>query len=73
MKTFGKLRLLAESYRTQLKIKHEIKGDKGNFGEPLSGLASSTQLAKRPNAPTFNPISQIQPRSPQKQNQSMHS
>ncbi|KAG5585696.1 hypothetical protein H5410_046130 [Solanum commersonii] len=63
---FGDLRLLAESYRTQHQLKHEIEGEMGTFGESPSGLTSSTQLANRPNMPTFNPSSRIQPRNPRK-------
>ncbi|KAG5572131.1 hypothetical protein H5410_061897 [Solanum commersonii] len=66
------LKLLVESYKTSHQIKHEIKGEMGALREPLSGLASSTQLTKRPNVPTFNLTSQIQPRNLRKQNQNMH-
>ncbi|KAG5585887.1 hypothetical protein H5410_046321 [Solanum commersonii] len=42
----------------------KLKAIKVDFGELLSGSASSTQLAKLPNVPIFNPNLQNQPRSP---------
>uniref|UniRef100_M1DW99 Uncharacterized protein n=1 Tax=Solanum tuberosum TaxID=4113 RepID=M1DW99_SOLTU len=56
---FGDIKLLAEGYRMNHQIKHEIKGEMGTLGEPPSGSASLTQLAKRLNVPIFNPTSQI--------------
>jgi len=57
---FSALRLLAESNNITHQIKHEIKGEIGTLGESPSGSASSTQLAKWPNVPIFNPTSRIQ-------------
>ncbi|KAG5623932.1 hypothetical protein H5410_009150 [Solanum commersonii] len=67
-KAFRRARNSSPKATMQLKI----KGDIGNFDKPPSGSMSSTQLAKRPNVPTFNLTSQIQPGSPRKQNQNMH-
>ncbi|KAG5577129.1 hypothetical protein H5410_057263 [Solanum commersonii] len=44
----------------------KLKVSKGGFSESPSGSASSTQLAKLPNVPTFYPDFQNQPRSPRK-------
>lgn len=48
-------------------MNHEIKGKVWTFGEPSSGLASSTQLTKWLNMPNLSTSSQIQPLNHRKQ------